>query len=440
MGFIDRSKHWYYLYRQYVPASVLYHRHHFTVLHLSRHDGAALHACRDACLRHVLSVACTHVAWYRATVRLSAAALANEPPLALLHEFPLLTKSEVAVRQNEFLHERLDPRFLNYVTTGGSTGEGIGMWRSKRLADIEKAFLLHEWGRFGFSFHRSAYLRMGADARRPAGEPPFRRVGNVLLLSPYHIAPRHKGAIVDMLNRERPRFVHAYPSAAAALADLLAPGDIDFPVHAVFLVSEPATRPQFDAIAGLFRCPISISYGQSERVNLAFARYHEGELTAYRFDPLYGVTETLPHRDGREEIVGTSLWNDVMPLIRYRTGDFGSVDAQGICPAIDGREGEFLIDRHGNRIPGLSVMPDPGSWQFVRLYQIRQEAPGMIRLVVVGKHGRLSAEQKACLLAEQHRRLAGFFDLELVEVPDIPLAANGKRKLVDTSGRVVSPA
>ncbi|GGY05407.1 hypothetical protein GJV26_18130 [Massilia dura] len=440
MGLIDKSKHWYNLYRQYVPASVLYHRHHFTVLHLPRHDGAVLHACRDACLRHVLSVACNHVAWYRATVRLSPAALANEPPLALLREFPYLTKADVASHQAEFLHDGLDPRFLNYVTTGGSTGEGIGMWRSKRLADIEKAFLLHEWGQSGFSFHRSFYLRMGADARRPAGDPPFRRVGNVLLLSPYHITPAHKRTIVDTLNRERPRFVHAYPSAAAALADLLGPGDLDFPVDGVFLVSEPATRQQLGAIGGLFRCPISISYGQSERVNLAFAHYHEGDLTPYRFDPLYGVTETLPHRDGRTEIVGTSLWNDVMPLIRYRTGDFGNVDAEGLCPAIDGREQEFLIDRHGNRIPGLSVMPDPGSWQFVRLYQIRQEAPGTIRLAVVGKQGRLTPEQKAYLLDEQHRRLAGFFDLDLVEVADIPLAANGKRKLVDTSGRVVSAA
>jgi phenylacetate-CoA ligase len=437
MGMIDRFKHWYYLYRQYVPSGLLYHRHHFAVRRLPRDDGAAVRSCREACLRRVLRIACTHVPYYRDTVRLTRAELANEAPFALLREFPCLSKADVMARQRDFLHERLDPRLLNYVTTGGSTGEGIGLWRSKRLADIEKGFLLHEWGQFGFSFHRSVYLRIGADARRPAHEPPCRRFGNMLLLSPYHIAPRHKEAIVAALNGVRPRYVHAYPSGAAALADLLAPGDLSFAVRAVFLVSEPATRPQLAAIARLFHCPVSISYGQSERVNLAFARYETGELSPYRFDPMYGVTENLVHADGRAEIVGTSLWNDVMPLIRYRTDDFGHVDEHGICHAIDGRAQEFLIDRHGNRVPGLSVMPDPGSWAFVRLYQIRQSEPGALRLAVVGKHGPLTAEQKAHLLNEQRRRLAGLFDVVLEEVPDIPLAPNGKRRLIDTSAREV---
>jgi phenylacetate-CoA ligase len=105
---------------------------------------------------------------------------------------------------------------------------------------------------------------------------------------------------------------------------------------------------------------------------------------------------------------------------------------------IDGREQEFLIDRTGNRIPGLSIIIDEVTWDFVRLYQIRQKKPGAIRLAVVGKHGPLTQEQKDFVLGAQLKRWGSFFDIDLEEVADIPLAPNGKRKLVETRERVAA--
>lgn len=80
----------------------------------------------------------------------------------------------------------------------------------------------------------------------------------------------------------------------------------------------------------MFGTQVSISYGLTERMNLAFALHTDGRTTPYRFEPLYGWTETLVH-DGRHEIVGTSLWNEAMPLIRYRTADCAALDAAGAC-------------------------------------------------------------------------------------------------------------
>jgi phenylacetate-CoA ligase len=133
---------------------------------------------------------------------------------------------------------------------------------------------------------------------------------------------------------------------------------------------------------------------------------------------------------GRAEIVGTSLWNDLMPLIRYCSDDFGAIDAGGVCASIDGRAQEFLLDRHGNRIPGLSIVIDERTWDFVRLYQVRQHRPGAITICVVARHGRLSAEQRRFVLGAQLRRWGGWFDIRIDEVAEIPLGANGKRQLV----------
>jgi phenylacetate-CoA ligase len=429
MGYQARMLQWYNAWRPWVPARLLYHADHFRVRQLLAGEPGPLRAAAALRLRHVLASAVAHVPFYRRTVTLTAAELANEAPSELLQRFPLLDKAQVMACQRDFLDERADPGRLHYATSGGSSGQGIGLWRSKRLADIEKAFFAHEWGQFGFSFDRARTLRIGADARALAHQGPARVVGNRLMISPYHLTARHRVAIVDAVDRFRPRYVHAYPSSAAALAELIDPAALGLRVRAVLLASEPATRQQLATIAGRFGCPVSISYGLTERTSLAFASHLDGATGAYRFEPLYAVNEN--RIDGaRREIVGTSLWNDLMPLIRYRSGDFGAVDPAGFCAAIDGRAQELLVGRDGSRIPGLSIVIDEATWDFVRLYQVRQRAAGAITLRVVARHGRLSEGQKRFILEAQLRRWGGWFDIALEEVGDIALAANGKRQLV----------
>jgi phenylacetate-CoA ligase len=429
MGYQDWLLHRYYAWRSWVPARWLYHADYFRVLKLRGGDPGRLRVAAATRLSHVLRTAVGHVPYYRRTVKLSAGELANEAPSELLKRFPYLSKDEVMASQREFLDERADPRRLHYATSGGSTGQGIGLWRSKRLADIEKAFFTHEWAQFGFSFDKARTLRIGADARGLAHQPPVRVDGNRLMLSPYHLAPRHRAAIVDAIYRFQPHYVHAYPSSAAALAELIEPAALGLTIRAVLLASEPATRQQLAAIAGRFGCPVSISYGLTERTSLAFASHRQGVTGPYRFDPLYAVNENRMS-GGRCEIVGTSLWNDLMPLIRYCSDDYGAIDAEGACAVIDGRGQEFLLDRHGNRIPGLSIVIDEATWDFVRLYQVRQRSAGAITICVVPRRAKLSAGQRQFVLDAQLRRWGGWFDIGIEEVADIPLAANGKRQLV----------
>ena len=430
MAYPDWLMRHYLAYRAQIPPRWLYHADYFKVLRLLAAPPHQRHAAADQCLRRVLGDAIASVPFYRRRVRISRAELANEPPAQLITRFPYICKAEVMDCQRDFLHEQIDPRKLHYATSGGSSGQGIGLWRTKRLADIEKAFFTHEWARFGFSFDKARTLRIGADARAQAHQPPTRVFGNRLMLSPYHVTAQHRTAIVEAINDYAPAFVHAYPSSAAALAELIGPADIRLPLRAVLLASEPATTQQLAAIERTFGCPISVSYGLTERTNLAFAN----GAGAYCFEPLYGYSENLVS-NGRHEIVGTSLWNDVMPLIRYRSNDFGRIGTDGSCATIDGRAHEYLIDRNGNQIPGLSIVIDEVTWDFVRLYQIRQDTPGAITLALVGRHGALSAEQKQFVLDAQLRRWGSFFDIVLEEVADIPLAANGKRQLVNNALR-----
>jgi phenylacetate-CoA ligase len=331
--------------------------------------------------------------------------------------------------QAEFLDERLHPRLLRYATSHGSTGVGIGVWRSKREGDIEKAFYAHEWGKLGFDVGRSRHARLGCDAVRPLAAAPAWRQGNRLMLSPDHLQATHRRAIVAALNRFQPEFIHAYPSAALALAGLLSPGELDIPLRGVLLGSEPAAPAELALVARVFGAPVSISYGLTERTNLAFCTHEGGTAGPYRFEALYGWTETrLAH--GRSEIVGTSLWNETMPLIRYRTGDFAAIDAAGRCDAIEGRLHEFIVDRDGNRLPGLTIALDASSWHFVKACQLYQREPGKVTLRVVPRQARLTADQKTALLAGPVRYWGSAIEFDCVEVPDLQASPGGKRRFV----------
>jgi len=359
----------YYQCRRFVPARLLYDASYFTVLRcLEAEDRQASASVADNLLAARLRAALRDVPFYREAMSISWQEVDSKNARAVLSHFPYLTKELVMQNREAFLSERYRGKRKHYTTSGGSTGQGIGVWRTKQLADIEKAFFSAEWGKLGFSFERSRTLRIGADARRRAHEVPLWRSGNRLMLSPYHLHERWATVIRTGVRSYKPDYIHGYPSAVAALAALL--GECSgLAVKGILLASEPATDEQLRLITRVFRAPVSINYGLTERTNIAFANYVEGQPLSYRFNELYGLTELVPKNIGSSEIVGTSLWNDVFPLIRYRTADhIGAAMTDGGFEIV-GRNQEFLVTRFGSRVPGLSIVIDEErgtSWSSIK--------------------------------------------------------------------------
>jgi phenylacetate-CoA ligase len=421
----------YYRWRRWAPKRLLYHPDHFLVRRLLSAEPEVQASFVAARLRLILQTALTHVPYYRGKVRIDTHDIAHAPLPELIARFPYIDKAEVMERQRAFLDERLDPRFLVYATSHGSTGTGISVWRNKRESDIEKAFYAAEWGRYGFDFDKSRYLRIGYDAAQPLDAAPTWCLGNRLMLSPDHVQAAHLPAILRAIDRFRPQYMHAYPSAALALAELLAHGGqgIGFRLRGVLLASEPASTAQLAQISRAFGAPVSISYGLTERTNLAFASHDGTTASQYQFQALYGWNENRV-RLGRHEIVGTSLWNETMPLIRYCTGDYAVVDSHGRCGGIEGRLQEFVLDRHGNRLPGLMIALDACTWHFIKACQLYQRECGKVTLRVVPRHGGLGPHERAALLAGPIRYWGRDIEFDCVEVSDIAAGPGGKRRFV----------
>ena len=138
----------------------------------------------------------------------------------------------------------------------------------------------------------------------------------------------------------------------------------------------PQWRQRIESLTGAS----SVSwYGHTERCVLAY----EADKP-FEFAPLqtYGYAESV-ETDGVEQLVGTSLYNFVCPMIRYNSEDGIETvkSSDGILESfkiVDGRVGEYILDQNNKKIPltGLIYGRHHQLFDHCRSLQISQDSPG----------------------------------------------------------------
>jgi phenylacetate-CoA ligase len=157
--------------------------------------------------------------------------------------------------------------------------------------------------------------------------------------------------------------------------------------------------------------------------------------------PAAGIVEIL-REDGSPcdpgevgEVVATGLLNDAMPLIRYRLGDYAAWAEEQECPCgnvhpimahLEGRVDDYLMTTDGRKIGRLSTAVKRSST--VHSAQIVQDRPGHAYLLVRPSNGYQPAH--AIAIRDDILERVGKFDIDIVEVPEIPKTLQGKTILV----------
>ena len=135
------------------------------------------------------------------------------------------------------------------------------------------------------------------------------------------------------------------------------------------------------------------------------------------------------------EMVATGLLNDAMPLIRYRLGDYAAWAQDQDCPCgnrqpiitqLEGRVDDYLVTLDGRKIGRLSTAVKRSPT--IHSAQIVQDRPGHAYLLVrPAKRYRFA---DALAVRDDILERIGVFDLEIVEVAEIPKTLPGKTVLV----------
>lgn len=323
-----------------------------------------------------------------------------------------------------------------YLTTGGSSGTPVGFMMEKGISRAkEAAFIEHLWSSVGFRHgDRVAIIRGIALGRDRISR--FEAIKNALMLSSYHLTEANVDYYINELNKYRPKFIQAYPSAIYLLARLMHKLDkrLDFAPMAILCGSENLYDPHIKLAEDIFGAKVLGWYGHAEKVMLA-PRGSRGE---YSFLEYYGVTELLddqgkPVTEGSGVLCGTSLNNKVMPLIRYVTDDMAfktpslpSTPAGLVVGSIDGRRHEFIYSSENRPVSMTAINIHSDEFDALERFQFVQYEKGSVFFEFTSKAELEPATEKAIERLLMSKLLDGF-DLQIRRVEEIKLSKNGKQ-------------
>ncbi|WP_374582196.1 phenylacetate--CoA ligase family protein [Pseudoduganella sp.] len=325
--------------------------------------------------------------------------------------------------------------------TSGTTGTPLVVIRSLASVQMEQAFIKRHWTWGGFvdGMPRAA-LRgdMVADLERT--EPPFwfeNRYNRQLLLSSRHLTDGCVGAIIDKLRDFAPAMLQAYPSTAYTLAQHLRRRGQVLDIPVIFTASEPLYPHQQELICAYLGGKIMDMYGMAERV--AFAT--QCEYGSLHVNPDYSHVEILDQHgeptDGVGQVVGTTLHNLAMPLVRYRLSDRtrwkpGRCACGRPFPMIEpvtGKLEDRITGGDGSEVSASVLTFAFKGVEHVRKSQVAQVGPGHWELRLVPDHGFSQADEEK-LLHNIHHLVDPTVRVSIVRRDALPDTAAGKFRWV----------
>jgi phenylacetate-CoA ligase len=362
--------------------------------------------------------------------------------LEQLADYPFLTKQDLLQHREELVNPEIDAKQRLYITTGGSSGVPVGFYLQRGISrSKEQAYLEAQWSRRGYRVgDRVAVIRGGVTSNKARGRISFYdATRDWLILSSYHLTAQRLPEYVAALNRFRPQHLHAYPSAALLLARGLEQTGLklDFRLTSVLCGSEKLTADSQEYLERILGTRVFHWYGHSERVVLAGQGRQSDHL---HFWPTYGFVEFAePDENGHREIIGTSFHNHVMPLVRYRTGDYArfsgkpanELPGMAEIAAVVGRDYEFLVSATGRQISLTAINMHDRIFDSLLAVQFAQEKPGKVEFRYQPGPQWQSSRLEPIRTGLLHK-LGDDFTLTLKEVPEVEKTTAGKHKWLVT--------
>lgn len=336
-------------------------------------------------------------------------------------------------------------------STSGSTGKPLVFYRDKITDELKIAsdVLFNSWARIEpgdkiLWITHPRQIRYGG-AYEYLMRLTWYKITRLHWLSVTEIQEDNLSAVVKFMNGVEPTCLYGYTSGLVMLANYLRKYDLqlNFNLKAIISSAETLLPYHKEMLEDVFQCDVFNRYGLRE-CGGSVAQDCEEHNGLHVNTELYYLEvvkdgETVSEGE-RGKVVITDLYNMVMPIIRYETGDIGVYGGNScLCgrgfptfQTIEGRETEFI----NIKTPSGKVITHPGYFfvlgdftQHIKEYQFIQERLDELIIKVVPSE---SFDQNVA------NKITRFFTnivgneviIKLEIVDEIPAEKSGKRPIV----------
>jgi phenylacetate-CoA ligase len=261
-------------------------------------------------------------------------------------KYPIVTKEMIRAHTDEF-------NGAMRINTGGTSGEPFSFYIDKDAFAREWAHMHYIWALKGYSKTDIKITLRGKNL----GEKNiiYNPVHNEFVINTYKSVDKFKNELLELFKKYKIKYVHGYPSAIyeffkelESVLNIEEKNIITKNIISCLFGSEFPVPYMVDYLGNTWNLDYISWYGHSEMAILA---YDEEKKNQYKPLMTYGYVEVEENK-----LLGTSYNNFDMPLIRYDTGDRveGEISDNGVLEYFsiqEGREGDFIIDKNGKKIP-----------------------------------------------------------------------------------------
>lgn len=410
-------------------------------------DQQAIVAYQNEQLRKIVKHAYETVPYYRSVMsklNLKPSDIKNQ---ADLEKLPLLTRKDIHENFDDLRSRAFKRNQLKLGHTSGTTGTPLEILYDQGMINMTYAVLDRQYRWAGANLKRSgdrvAILRGNIIVPIQQEKPPFWRHNffhNHLLMSAFHLSDGNIQSYIDELKKFQPRIIDGYPSTIYLLAKFLQKTDQKFPVHAVLTSSETLYDFQRELIEDVFNTHIFDYFGAAERVVFAAeCDMHEGHHICSEF----GITEIVGENGELLQVgnvgkmVGTSLHNMGMPMIRYLTSDMTALKKEACScgsplPLMEdiSTKAEDIIALKDGRMISPSVLTHPFKpMHSVKASQIIQKDYDRVEIRIVPDLNYTNADSQH-LIKEFKSRMGDEMDISIKLVDSLSRTSAGKFKWV----------
>ena len=268
-----------------------------------------------------------------------------------LKDIPLINKDTLKKNKKYFLRADVSQN-IKYCYTNGSTGGRVSIAYDQEAVDWSSAVMIFCRGLYGHKL-RKKEVHLSTDTRSNVKGDQINQFAKEWAnnRSNIFISNFNNKSILnylDQLRAKKTNLLHGMPSQIHGLIKNVSKG---FKIPLVETSGEVLRSNQRENIENFFSTKVIDRYGLAESGIVAYQMPSQVNLSVIDFHTFVEVEE-----DG--EIVVTNLNNNIMPLIRYRTGDFctskGIINGFHQIKIKEGRE-HLVANYKGNKFNTASI-------------------------------------------------------------------------------------